>query len=193
VSERVGSTPGCCAEGVSSKIIGRVVVGVDCSPGSLAALRYALDQARRLDATLVPVHAWQVPGGELPSRRAADPGYTRMVREMAEQELRRAFDEGLGGLPRDVPAEPRLIRGAVGPALVETADRASDLLVIGAGRRGRLHHPMHAKTARYCLAHAVCPVIAVPPPTLQAELSSPHRLRVNTDRLARELTTTRAH
>jgi nucleotide-binding universal stress UspA family protein len=178
---------------VSSKIIGRVIVGVDCSPGSLAALRYALGQARRLEATLVPVHAWRVPGGELPSRRLADPGYVRTVREMAEQELRRAFDEGLGGLPPDVPAEPRLIRGAAGPALVETADRVNDLLVIGAGRRGGLRHPLHASIARYCLAHAACPVIAVPPPSLQAELSSAHRLRVSTGRLARELTATRAH
>lgn len=165
-----------------------MVVGVDGSPGSLEALRFALEQARRLAATLVPVHAWQVPGGDVPTRRAGDPGYTRKVREMAEGELRRAFEEGLGGLPADVHAEPWLIRGAVGPALVETADRHNDLLVIGAGRRGRLRHPMHAGTARYCLAHAVCPVIAVPPPTLQAQLPSPHRLRVNTDRLARELT-----
>lgn len=179
-------------ESVSSKIVGRVVVGVDCSPGSLEALRHALEQARRLEAVLVPVHAWQVPGGEVPTRRGADPGYARVVREMAEQELRRAFDEGLGGLPPDVRAEPWLIRGAAGPALVETADRANDLLVVGAGRRGRLRHPLHASVARYCLAHAGCPVIAVPPPSLQTELSSTHRLRVNTDRLARELTTSRA-
>jgi nucleotide-binding universal stress UspA family protein len=169
-----------------------VVVGVDCSPGGLEALRYALGQARRLEATLIPVHAWQVPGGDLPTRRAATPGYTRMLREMAEQELRRAFEEGLGGVPADVPTEPWLIRGAAGPALVETADRHNDLLVVGAGRRGKLRHPLHASTARYCLAHAACPVIAVPPPSLQAELSSPHRLRMSTDRLARELTTARA-
>jgi nucleotide-binding universal stress UspA family protein len=177
---------------VSSKIVGRVVVGVDCSPGSLEALRFALGQACRLEATLVPVHAWQVPGGEVPSRRAATPGYTRMLRELAEQELLRAFEEGLGGRPTDVRCEPWLIRGAVGPALVETADRYNDLLVVGAGRRGRLRHPLHASTARYCLAHAACPVIAVPPPSLQAELSSPHRLRASTDRLARELTAARA-
>ena len=192
MSDHAGNAPRCCAVGVSSKIVGRVVVGVDCSPGSLEALRHALGQARRLDATLIPVHAWQVPGGDVPTRRAASPGYTRMVRELAEQELRRAFEEGLGGLPSDVPVEPWLIRGTPGAALVETADRCNDLLVIGAGRRGRLRHPLRASTARYCLAHAACPVIAVPPPRLQAELSSPHRLRAGADRLARELSTARA-
>ncbi|HYS37240.1 MAG TPA: universal stress protein, partial [Pseudonocardiaceae bacterium] len=65
---RVGAVPRCCAERVSSKIVGRVVVGVDGSPGSLAALRYALREARRLAATLIPVHAWQPPGGDMAAR-----------------------------------------------------------------------------------------------------------------------------
>ena len=168
-----------------------MVVGVDGSPGSLEALRFALGQARRLETALIPVHAWQVPGGEPPTRRAAAPGYTRMIRDMAEEELRRAFEEGLGGLPSDVRVEPWLIRGPAGAALVETADRCNDLLVVGAGRRGRLRHRLHAATARYCLAHAACPIIAVPPPALQAELASGHGLRMSTDRLARELTTAR--
>jgi len=169
-------------------MFGRVVVGVDGSPGSLEALRYALGQARRLDATLVPVYAWQVPGGELPTRRAAAPGYARMLRDLAEQDLRRAFEEGLGGLPVDVRTESWLIRGAAGPALVESADHPDDLLVVGAGRRGRLRHPLRAGTVRYCLAHAACPIVAVPPPSLQTEFPSPRRLRLSTDRLLHELT-----
>ena len=168
--------------------MGRVVVGVDGSAGSLEALRYALGQARRLDATLIPVYAWQLPGGEVAARRAPSASYARMVRELAEQQLIRAFEEGLGGLPADVVAEPWLVRGAAGPALVEAADRHHDLLVVGAGRRGRLRHPVHAGTVRYCLAHAVCPVVAVPPPTLQAEIPTQLRLRASADRLAHELT-----
>ncbi len=43
--------------------------------------------------------------------------------------------------------------------------------------------------SRYCLAHAVCPVLAVPPSPLEAELTSAHRrnlwrLRLDTRRLA---------
>jgi hypothetical protein len=71
---------------------------------------------------------------------------------------------------------------------VETADHHSDLLVVGAGRRGKLRHSLHAGTVRYCLAHAVCPVIAVPPPTLQAEIPTQLRLRASADRLVHELT-----
>jgi nucleotide-binding universal stress UspA family protein len=174
-------------EHVTSKILGRVVVGVDGSPGSLEALRFGLGQARLLEATLVPVLAWIPPGGEIAARRAPAPAYTNLLRDQAQQRLLRAFDEGLGGLPHEVEVESWVIRGAAGPALVETAHRANDLLVLGAGRRGTLRHPLHAATARYCLAHAGCPVIAVPPPRLQAELPSQLRRRHSTERLLEEL------
>lgn len=173
---------------VPSKIIGRVIVGVGGSPGSLEAMRFALGQARRLEATLIPVLAWQVPGGDMQSRRVAVPEYVRVLRERAQQELLSAFDEGLGGLPQDVQVEPWVIRGPAGPVLVETADRVNDLLVFGTGRRGAIRHALHAATARYCLGHATCPVIAVPPPTMQSQIPSQLRLRLGTDRLLHELT-----
>lgn len=177
----------CCPRAVSTKILGRVVVGVNGSPGSLEALRFAVGQARLLEATLVPVLAWIPPGGEVAARRAPAPTYTRMLQQDAGQRLIRAFDEGLGGLPQDLRAEPWVIRGAAGPALVETANRANDLLVVGAGRRGMLRHALCASAARYCLAHATCPVIAVRPPKLLSEIPSQLRRRINTDRLLDEL------
>ena len=177
----------CCPVVVSGKILGRVIVGVDGSPGSLEALRFAVGQARLLETTLIPVLAWIPPGGDVAARRVPAPAYTRMLRQDAELRLLRAFDEGLGGLPPDLRVEPWVIRGGAGPALVETADRANDLLVVGSGRRGWLRHALRASTARYCLAHAACPVLAVPPPKLQAEIPSQLRRRINTDRLLDEL------
>src|SRR5258708_37035022 len=49
-----------------------------------------------------------------------------------------------------------------------------DVLVIGAGRRGTLARALSCRVSRYCLAHAQCPVIAVPPTEL-AQVS--HGLR----------------
>ena len=46
---------------------------------------------------------------------------------------------------------------------------ADDLLVVGAGRRGSLARVWGGKVTRYCLAHARCPVLAVPPPALARE------------------------
>ncbi|WP_131822963.1 universal stress protein, partial [Mycobacteroides chelonae] len=38
-----------------------IAVGVDGSAGSLAALRWALAEARRRGSTVRAVHAWQLP------------------------------------------------------------------------------------------------------------------------------------
>jgi len=46
---------------------------------------------------------------------------------------------------------------------VATADASDDVLIVGAGQRGALTRLWHGKVSRYCLAHARCPVLAVPP------------------------------
>ena len=44
--------------------IGRLIVGASGSPGSLRALRYAEGLARAHGAVLIPVLAWEPPGGD---------------------------------------------------------------------------------------------------------------------------------
>jgi nucleotide-binding universal stress UspA family protein len=56
----------------------RIVVGIDGSLGSLQALRYATDEARRRDVPLLPVIAWVPPGGDLAERRHSSP-YLRKI------------------------------------------------------------------------------------------------------------------
>jgi hypothetical protein len=41
-------------------------------------------------------------------------------------------------------------------------------LVVGTGRRGPLTRVFPGRVSRYCLAHARCPVLAVPPATVSA-------------------------
>lgn len=41
---------------------------------------------------------------------------------------------------------------------------------MGTGRRGRLARLRHGRVSRYCLAHAQCPAICVPPATLAGAL-----------------------
>jgi hypothetical protein len=50
--------------------------------------------------------------------------------------------------------------------LVHVACEPDDILVVGAGRRGPLAHAVACRVSRYCLAHAKCLVLAVPPPAL---------------------------
>ena len=84
----------------------------------------------------------------------------------AWQRMRHALDTAFGGLPPDLEAEPLVMRGNPGPVLVGAASRDGDRLVVGAGRRGTFGRLRHGRVSRYCLAHAGCPVIAVPSPAL---------------------------
>jgi hypothetical protein len=54
--------------------------------------------------------------------------------------------------------------------LVDVASQPGDLLVIGTGRRNPVGRALHKSVGRYCLAHACCPVIAVPPSALMEEM-----------------------
>ena len=153
----------------------RIIVGVHGSLGSLQALRFAAAEARQRDVPLLPVIAWVPPGGELAERRHASPYLRKIWREAAWERLQTAFDDGLGGVPADLCVEPHVERGETGPVLVDTADQPDDLLIIGTGRRGALARVLRHSAARYCLAHAKCPVLAVPPSALMDEMS--HGLR----------------
>jgi nucleotide-binding universal stress UspA family protein len=153
----------------------RIIVGVHGSLGSLQALRYAAEEARQRDVPLLAVTAWVPPGGEMAERRAPSAHLRRIWREAASQRLLAAFDAGLGGMPADLHVEPQIARGEAGPVLVDTADQPDDLLIIGTGRRAGIGRVLHRSVSRYCLAHARCPVLAVPPSALMDEMS--HGLR----------------
>ena len=51
-----------------------------------------------------------------------------------------------------------------------TSGARDDLLVVGYGGRSRLGYAVHGAVTRYCLAHARCPVLTVPPPELIREV-----------------------
>ncbi len=148
----------------------RIVVGVHGSLGSLQALHWAADEARERRVPLVPVIAWVPPGGDLAERSHPSPYLRRVWQEAAWQRLNGAFDECLGGVPDGLEVRARVERGDTGPVLVAVADQAGDLLVIGTGRRNPIGRALHRSVGRYCLAHARCPVLAVPPSALMDEM-----------------------
>ena len=148
----------------------RIVVGVDGSLGSLQALRWAAEEARARQVPLVPVIAWLPPGGDLSERSHPSPYLRQVWRDAACQRLAAAFDAGLGGVPSDLRVQPCVERGETGPVLVDIADQPGDLLVIGTGRRSLVGRALRKSVGRYCLAHAKCPVLAVPPSALMDEV-----------------------
>jgi nucleotide-binding universal stress UspA family protein len=127
------------------------------------------------------------PGGDLAERSQPSPYLRQIWREAARQRLADAFDAGLGGLPDDVPVVARIERGEPGVVLVDVASSPDDLLVIGTGRRSPIGRALHRSVGRYCLAHAKCPVLAVPPSALMAELGDGRMPRSWSLRGGREL------
>ncbi len=149
---------------------GRLVVGTSGSPGSIHALRYAVDMARRHDIPLLAVLAWVPPSGDLTERRHPLPELRPTWADAARKRLGDALGAACGGVPSHVDIKLCVVRGAPGWWLVDVADSADDVLVVGAGRRTTLSRMWRGKVTRYCLAHARCPVLAVPHPATAKEL-----------------------
>ncbi|WP_375503011.1 universal stress protein [uncultured Jatrophihabitans sp.] len=164
---------------VSLVRVDRVVVGVTGSLGNLAALHAAVAEAQRCHAPLVMVNAWTPPGGETGYRRAPWRPILDLCREQAATTLSTAMFDAFGGPPPGLSVSTVLIRGQAGQALVHLSGHPGDLLVVGAGRRGRLARYRHGAVARYCLSHALGPVLAVPPPELLRALSSGPRRQLS--------------
>jgi nucleotide-binding universal stress UspA family protein len=144
----------------------RVIVGTSGSPGNLCAIRYAEGLARACEATLIPIHAWTPPGGELADRHSPCADLRRVWSEDSWRLLWDALAAAWGEIPDYPPVKPVVQRGPAGPVLADFASRPGDLLVLGAGKRGGLSRITSGRVSRYCLTHARCPVLAVPPPTL---------------------------
>ncbi len=142
----------------------RVVVGVTGSASSAAALRRAVYEARRTGAVLVPVLAWEPPGGERVYRMAPEPRLALMWAQRAVQRLEAAIEDS-GGIPDDVPTELIVARAPAAYALNALADRSTDLLVLGAGPRNRAARFLHGHVRRCAAATAAAPVLLVAPPT----------------------------
>ncbi|MFF9002918.1 universal stress protein [Streptomyces achromogenes] len=117
----------------------------------------------RAGADLWPVPAGEPPGGDSAARRrpSAGPPAGEWQR-LAEQRPAAVLDEISGAGP-GVPMPSVVVRGTPGRALAGIADRENDVLVVGAGRPG-LRRAFSRRVSRHCLAHAVCPVLAVPRP-----------------------------
>lgn len=156
-----------------------VVVGIDGSTDSAAALRWALDYAGQRAANVRVVHVWTpVPWYEELSRDQQQELECDRARS-AEQAAKRTAEtlRALKVAPADVEAS--VVEGAPGTALVEVS-RDAALLVVGATGRGGADSGNTSRvgaTARYVTRHAICPVTVVSHDR-QPELAEVLRYRV---------------
>jgi nucleotide-binding universal stress UspA family protein len=156
----------------------RVVVAVDGSAGSKAALRFALVDAARRGVRVVAVIAYRAPNwqGEYTGLAATDEERLRdALRDQCVGTVRTAIDEvvrGETGAPPDVQIRAAL--GSPADVLVRESEGA-DLLVVGSRGHGGFHNVLLGSTSIQCATHATCPVTVVHSPEARRRRLRLHR------------------
>jgi nucleotide-binding universal stress UspA family protein len=140
--------------------IRRIVVGVDGSPSSVAALRWAINEAELTGDTVEAIIVWQysfAAGGYGWAPIVAD--YDIDLRAIAEKALTEAVDKAAG--PEcQVTIERRVIEGYAATELVD-ASADADLLVVGSRGHGTFTDALIGSVSQNCAHHAKCPVVIV--------------------------------
>jgi len=134
----------------------KVVVGVDGSPYSEAALRWALANAEKHEGQVTAVFAWQVPFSSFPGL------YDREALEKASKEFLIEKVSEVAPHPA-VPLLPLVAEGDPADALIAAAKDA-DLLVLGTRGRSRLSGLLLGSVSQVCAAAADCPVVLIKQP-----------------------------
>ncbi|HZC26185.1 MAG TPA: universal stress protein [Actinopolymorphaceae bacterium] len=135
-----------------------IVVGVDGSASSEAAVRWAAEEARRRNARLVLVHVRQPVLGSV---MTVD---SRRYRALAVNDTVGLLWQQVTALQAgEIDAVGRVGDGCPDEILIETSQTA-DLLVLGAEGNGRHRGLLLGDVAQRCARNAACPVVLIPPP-----------------------------
>jgi nucleotide-binding universal stress UspA family protein len=137
----------------------RIVVGVDSSHGSRAALRWALTQAQLTGASVEAVAAWQSPAMigysygwvPIPSEGATIAAAAEKVLAETVAEFAGAPDQTRTTVAEGPPAQV-LLKAAAG----------AELLVVGSRGHGAFTGMLLGSVSRHCVQHAPCAVVVVP-------------------------------
>jgi nucleotide-binding universal stress UspA family protein len=137
----------------------RIVAGVDGSPSSIMALRWAVRQAELTGGTLDAVISWEFPiaaggMGWAPTSPLDDTDYS----ELAAKTLSEAIAE-VSPAP-GVTVRQVVVEGNAAQALLDAAADA-DLLVVGNRGHGGFADALIGSVSVRCLHHASCPVVVV--------------------------------
>ena len=143
----------------ASDKVPRIVAGVDGSASSIAALRWAVEQAEVMGGSVDAVMAWEFPvaGGSYgwaPTAPFDDTDY----RELAAKTLNAAVEAV--GPPPGVPVRQSVAEGNPAQVLLDAA-RDADLLVVGNRGHGAFIDALIGSVSVRCLHHATCPVVVV--------------------------------
>lgn len=142
---------------------GTVVVGVDGSPGSRAALVHALEEADRRAARLRVIVAAQVPEYWAMAYGMVAPPPLAEIVDAARDIGQHQVDAVLADRPdlaSRVEVSVEALAGVPAHVLLDAAEGA-DLLVIGHRGRGAVRSALLGSVGLQCVLHAACPVTIV--------------------------------
>ena len=156
----------------------RIVVGIDGSVESLAALAWAMREAQLRDATLDVVHAWSYPVEAYMGGVAPVPSFGREhFIDIATQVL----DDACKGFdPSSVELHRIVEKGPAAGRLLERA-RGATILVVGSRGRGGFAGLLLGSVSQQCAHHARGTVVIVRDPRIAPEGERFGRIVVGVD------------
>ncbi|MFF2079186.1 universal stress protein [Kitasatospora sp. NPDC058162] len=137
----------------------RIVVGVDGSPASEQALRWAVDYAKAVGGTINAITAWEYPAFYGWGGTAVPTGESLNPEELAGQTLAESVAKVVGEDP-GVPISESVMPGNAAGTLLQAAKGAA-LLVVGSRGLGGFSGVLLGSVSRHLTEHAPCPVVVV--------------------------------
>ncbi len=135
-----------------------VVVGVDGSAPSLAALDWASRYGAATGATVRAVRVWHYPtGAGLPPGKTPEPVEAE-VQGWITSELSDAVTKANPDQAAQI--ETKIVYGHPAKALIDES-RGQSLLVVGHRGHGGFTEALTGSIALYCVNHAACPVVVI--------------------------------
>jgi nucleotide-binding universal stress UspA family protein len=137
-----------------------VVVGVDGSAESVAALRWAARYAAATGARVRALLAWHypAPAGEAPVGVAPE-----AIRSQTDTQMHQTLDDAIAKAyagQADPGVEKSTAYGHPAQALIE-ASREADLLVVGSHGHGAFTGMLVGSVSIHCVTGAHCPVVVI--------------------------------
>jgi len=137
---------------------GPVVVGVDGSEESVAALRWAVEAARLRVVPLRVVHTWQYPQWLLGPGASTLPGPVDEMDAAAHGLIHRVL---AGVDTHGVTIETAIVQGDIVSVLLDEAERAA-LVVLGRRGIGGVRRLLLGSVSSGVVHGAKCPVVILP-------------------------------
>jgi nucleotide-binding universal stress UspA family protein len=146
--------------------VSRILVPVDFSPGSRAAVKYAAALAQTLHSTVTLLHVYELPS----PMSSIVPGADKMIDAETERALAQSWLESLrieAKTDSDVDMRVVVMHGGPVEEIVSfSREGGLEMIVMGTHGRTGLQHVLMGSVAEAVVRRAPCPVLTIHLPVL---------------------------